>query len=250
MDIPELNIDVTMASINGQLFEVIDYDEYLKNKKAYEERTDLAISVNHKGEEIILPVKGELPKSGFTSIPGVYNAGPVDFFIEPEEAFINRYVPKNKVTMSNTDSIKDLIRLEEESRKLDEPFITTPDSITTVPIRANDAPEMKCLKMALNSKHIDLDKYAGRFGQNFPNDKRQLKNTSATLNIIKRYCENMDMEAVLILRDKSPDVPNPMNKEIVVSLTETTDDSELSDQYMPDGDTLVIIDDDVDIPED
>ena len=50
MDIPELNIDVTMASINGQLFEVIDYDEYLKNKKAYEERTDLAISVNHTKE--------------------------------------------------------------------------------------------------------------------------------------------------------------------------------------------------------
>ena len=78
--------------------------------------------------------------------------------------------------------------------------------------------------MALNAKHIDIDKYAGRFGENFPNDKRQLKNNNATLKIIKRFCENCDMEAILIFKDKNPDVPNPMNKEVVVSLTEPVSD--------------------------
>lgn len=245
MDIPELNINVTKASVNGQIFEIVDYEDYVKNKKFYKDRTDLAVPVNYKGEEIILPIKGKYPTNA-TSIPGIYDGGCVDFIINPDEAFISHYIPKDKITMSNTDDIKKLIRAEEESRKLDEPFITTPDNITNIPVKQNDAPEMKCLKMALNAKHIDLDKYAGRFGQNFPNDKRQLKNTSATLNIIKRYCENMDMEAVLILRDTNPDVPNPMNKEIMVSLTETTDIEELNNQYSSEEDVVIYEDDDND----
>ena len=32
------------------------------------------------------------------------------------------------------------------------------------------------------------------------------------------------MEAILIFKDKNPDVPNPMNKEVVVSLTEPVSD--------------------------
>ena len=82
---------------------------------------------------------------------------------------------------------------------------------------------MVALKMALNSKHIDIDKYAGRFGDNYPNDKRQLKLESATLKIIKRFCENCDMDAILILKDKDENVPNPMGKEIKVSLTKPVD---------------------------
>ena len=85
---------------------------------------------------------------------------------------------------------------------------------------------MRALKMALNAKNIDIDRYAGRFGENFPNDKRQLKNGSATLKIIKRFCDNCDVEAVLTFKDRSPDVPNPMNTEITVSLTDFVYDDE------------------------
>ena len=75
----------------------------------------------------------------------------------------------------------------------------------------------------MKKKSIDIEKYAGRFRDNFPNDKRQLKNTSATLNILKRFCKCMDMEALLTLRDKNPNVPNPIGEEITVSLTDGTD---------------------------
>jgi hypothetical protein len=34
------------------------------------------------------------------------------------------------------------------------------------------------------------------------------------------------MEAVLILRDKNADVPNPMNREVMVVLTDREDDDE------------------------
>lgn len=235
MEIPKLNISVTKSAVNGQVVDVIEYDAYCKDKKAYLERSDVAIPAEFKGKDILLPMKGEY-QSENTSNPGVYNAGCVDFFIYPEEAFVDRYIPKSMITMSNENDIRELISASEQSKKLDEPFITTPDNITNIPIKETDQPEMACLKMALNSKHIDIDKYASRFGDNYPNDKRQLKNDSATLNIIKRYCANCDMEAILILKDKSPDVPNPMGREISVSLTEPLDESFfLSGKYNSDS---------------
>ena len=215
MNIPPLDIKVTKAAINGQILDVVDYDEYGSNPALYGDRTDVAVRVSKNEEDLILPVKGQY--SPYATTPGVYSAGCVDFIVYPEEEDKDKYSGKNMISMSNTDNIRELIKAGDEARKLDEDFITSPDNITSIPIKVTDQPELKCLKMALNAN--DIDKYAGRFGDNFPNDKRQLKNSSATLNIIKRYCENCDMEAILILRDKNPDVPNPMNCEVQVSLT-------------------------------
>jgi hypothetical protein len=115
--------------------------------------------------------------------------------------------------------MKTILEKEETISRMAEPWITSPDNISRFVISEDDQPEMVALKQALNSKQIDLDKYAMRFGQNFPNDKRQLRTHSATLNIIKRFCENLDMDAILILKDKHPSVPNPMGREIEVNLT-------------------------------
>ena len=60
---------------------------------------------------------------------------------------------------------------------------------------------------------------------NFPNDKRQLRGDSMTLNILKRFCRNLDLEAQLILKDKNDNVPNPLGREIVVSLTDGYDEN-------------------------
>ena len=76
----------------------------------------------------------------------------------------------------------------------------------------------KNIKKAINDKHCDMDKYDTRFGDNYPNDKRQLKNSDVTLKIINRYCENLDMEAILTIRDKEPGVPNPLGHPISISL--------------------------------
>lgn len=224
---PPLNISVTKAPVNGQTFDIIEYDDYRANLEAYYGRNDIAIPVDYHGRQMMLPFRGAYNGS---SIPGVYNAGCIDFVVKPEEGFADKYIPdpSSIISLSNTDSIRELIMKEDSVKKMDEPFITTPDNITNIPINANDQPEMVCLKKALNAKKIDIDKYAGRFGDNFPNDKRQLKSKSATLNIIKRYCNNCDMEAILILRDAGPDVANPMNTEICVSLTSlNTDEADI-----------------------
>ena len=229
MEIPPLKVSITKAAINGQVVDVIDYDEYSNHIDCYNGRNDVAIPVDMRGREILLPVKGRY--SSNVTLPGVYNAGCVDFLIYPDEAFVERYMPKDFISMSNTDDIRELIKNGDAARKLDEPFITSPDSITCIPIKETDQPEMKGLKMALNAKNIDIDKYAARFGDNYPNDKRQLKNSNATLKIIKRFCENCDMEAILTFRDKNPDVPNPMNTEITVSLTDEIDEEDSENLY-------------------
>ena len=229
MEIPPLKVSITKAAINGQVVDVVDYDEYSSHIDCYSGRNDVAIPVDMRGREILLPVKGSY--SSNVTLPGVYNAGCVDFLIYPDEAFVERYMPKDFISMSNTDDIRELIKNGDAARKLDEPFITSPDSITCIPIKETDQPEMKGLKMALNAKNIDIDKYAARFGDNYPNDKRQLKNSNATLKIIKRFCENCDMEAILTFRDKNPDVPNPMNTEITVSLTDEIDEEDSENLY-------------------
>jgi hypothetical protein len=228
MNIPPLDVSVTKASLNGHIVDVVSYEEYSSNVDAYKNRTDVAIPYNVKGKDILLPFKGEYTPN--VSLPGVYNAGCINFVIKPEEEFIDKYVTTDFITMNNTDDIKELIKKEDAARKLDEPFITSPDSITYIHIKDTDQPEMKGLKMALNAKNIDIDKYAARFGDNYPNDKRQLKNSTATLKIIKRFCENCDMEAVLVFKDKNPDVPNPMNKEISISLTDYNSDDNYYDE--------------------
>ena len=229
MEIPPLKVSITKAAINGQVVDVVDYDEYSSHIDCYSGRNDVAIPVDMRGREILLPIKGSY--SSNVTLPGVYNAGCVDFLIYPDEAFAERYIPKDFISMSNTDDIRELIKNGDAARKLDEPFITSPDSITCIPIKETDQPEMKGLKMALNAKNIDIDKYAARFGDNYPNDKRQLKNSNATLKIIKRFCENCDMEAILTFRDKNPDVPNPMNTEITVSLTDEIDEEDSENLY-------------------
>lgn len=209
-------MNITKGVVNGSIYDIVDYDEYAKNHDSITSG-NLAIRTEYEGKNIVLPFKGDF--NGSTTIPGVYNIGPADFFVFPDKSHMERYRAQRTVEISNTDSINEILQKKETLARLAEPWITSPDNITKFQISEDDNPEMRALKEALNAKNIDIDKYQPRFGPNFPNDKRQLKGNSATLNIIKRFCEHCDMEARLILQDKSPSVPNPMGKRIEVTLT-------------------------------
>ena len=218
MDIANLSITVNKTSINGKMYDVLSYDEYVSTKNNSTDIMDIAVQFENKVDNnMILPYRG--PYSGHPMTPGIYDGGCVSFVVEPDPGLMSLYKPK-VVSISNLSDIKEIINNSEVIRKMDEPFLTPDSEVTAIPIKETDQPEMKALKMAINAKHIDLDKYAARFGINYNNDKRQLKNSSATLNIIKRYCDNCDMEAILTIRDKSSDVPNPMKTEITISLTD------------------------------
>lgn len=219
-----LEISIKRCITDGKIYDMVDYDEYGAHPNRYLGRTDVGITVERDDKKMVLPLRSAY--NGNPISPGVYNAGAVDFTIYPDKQTEDKYVPSNVIEIKNNMDIASMVKTSEEIKRIDEPFITTPDNITKVNIQDNDQPEMKALKMAINEKNIDMDKYANRFGDNYNNDKRQLKNNGVTLNIIKRFCKNMDMECVLTLKDANPNVPNPIGKEISISLTDeyNTDD--------------------------
>lgn len=222
-EIKPLNVKVNRCVINGQMYDLLNYEEFSKQQV---HAPNTAIIEEIDGSTIVLPDRGEYSPQSIN--PGIYSAGCIDMVIYPNENNIKNYIPSKIIDMSNNTPMKEMLEKKEIMARLDEPWITSPDNITQFNINEEDKPEMKLLKSALNKKKIDIDKYGARFGDNFPNDKRQLKNNSATLNIIKRFCDHLDMEALLTLRDKNSNVPNPIGEEITISLTEDfLDDEEI-----------------------
>jgi hypothetical protein len=216
MDI-KLDNSVSSAMIKGETYNVLSYEEFNKSQALWD-IGNIAVVDEINGETYVLPYRGKY-EDGKSSQPGIYSAGPLNFEITPNEREEANYKNIPIVTISSNDDIQTILEKENVLSKLAEPWITNPDNITQINIKENDEPGMKCLKSAINSKHCDIDRYNQRFGQNFPNDKRQLKNSSVTLKIIDRYCDNLDMEAILTIRDKEPGVPNPMKHPISISLT-------------------------------
>lgn len=212
-NIKPLNVEVSRAVLNGHMYDLMSYEEYAKIGQ-YIPNTALYETVH--GQGVVIPNRGNY--NGQTG-PGLYNAGCIDFVILPDEKSVADYIPTKIVNLDNHLDIRDILQRKDVMARMDEPWITSPDNITQFNIGEEDQPEMRCLKTALNMKRMDIDKYAPRFGDNYPNDKRQLKNKAATLHIIKRYCKCCDMEALITLRDKNPDVPNPMGSEVTFSLT-------------------------------
>ena len=104
-------------------------------------------------------------------------------------------------------------------RNIEKDILTTKENIFQLVIGDNDTREMVAMKKAINSKQMDIKQYESRFDQ-YQNDLRLLKGESITLGKIISTCNNFDMSATLIIKDKNPDVPNPMGIEIKVDLTD------------------------------
>lgn len=217
MDI-KLNSSVSSAMIKGISYNVLEYDEYIQSKALLDMSNIAVAEKDDNGSVTLYPYRGEYVE-GKSTQPGIYSAGSLDFEVDPKESEKENYKDIPIITISSNDDIQSILEKENVLSKLAEPWITSPDNITQIAIKDNDEPGMKLLKTAINNKQCDIDRYSQRFGQNFPNDKRQLKNTSATLKIIKRYCDNLDMEAILTIKDRDPGVPNPMKHPVSISLT-------------------------------
>ncbi len=228
--IAPLNISVKKGVLNGNVYDILTPDEYLKYKNTNNSNLDnLAVSVRHNNEDIILPVIPDREYSDNVVTPGVYTVGcgPLTVYKYPKDKDLDKFKPNKIIEFSNNDSLEEILDKKEVLSTFTEPWVTGTDNTTFCPINDDDLPEMIAIKSALNAKHVDFDTYAPRFGANFPNNKRQLKNNSATLKFIKTFCDALDLDVELTIKDKQGRVANPMNKVIHVSLTDlsSTDNS-------------------------
>ena len=214
-------MDIKKASINGSIMDVTNETDYYANPEMWP--GPVAIEKNINGFDYVLPIRSS------TSVdPGIYSYGSncTHFVRLPSENQKSEYSADKIIDFNNAEGIQDLIEKQRQVGDIEYDILCSPDNIFRPLIKPGDSEEMVGLKTAVSEKNIDWDKYKPRFGPNAPNDKRLFDKGEATLKMIKRMCDKLDMKAELIFSDTSPDVPNPIGREIRVTLTGGGEDEE------------------------
>lgn len=165
--------------------------------------------------DVVLPLKTSSIDSG----PGVY-------YKDDDRPYCEVQKPKNPeeysadkiIDYKDVNTVGELIEKHRLIRDIQKDLMATKENILHLPIPADNQPEMKALKTAINAKQVDKRAYETKFTQ-FQNNMRLLKGPSITLAKMIEICDGFDIACKLTLSDK-PDVPNPMGTEITVDLTE------------------------------
>lgn len=195
--------------IEGRLYSVASMQEYVEKPDLYSPRFTAI-----EGHGMVMPIRGKNDVG-----PGYYllqQDAMCCIVQKPDDP--EPYSTSHIIDYTNPSNIGDILRNNELIKNIQADIMATPENIFYLNISDNDTPEMRALKTAINAKQVDKKQYEDRFDQ-FQNDMRLLKSTSITLAKLISICGAFDIEAELILRDKF-DVPNPMNTEVSVNLTE------------------------------
>lgn len=222
-------MDLKSTTIDGKLVNVISEERYCSIYKSLidnsQELSSLSIEVSDdSGNNFILPFRSRTDDR-----PGVYVDGGLYFINKPKENIEESpYNTKNLdvLDFSDVSSINQFLDKTSMVRDMENSILSDPDEIFTTQITGHETPQMRVMKEAINLKRCDIDKYALRAGPNHLNNKRILKGNDITVKKMVEICDYMDMEVELTIRDKNPDVANPMNKEVTKILTSEGDDFE------------------------
>lgn len=205
---------VSKAKIDDRIYDVVNFDDYVANPSAYDSNFTAIVE-----GDTLYPIRGRNDTR-----PGLYPGNPFYRYVDPEEDEKKRYSSENIIDFDDVKSIKDVIEKQNKIKNAENAILTTVDNVFIPRIDENDSPEMVALKQAVIAKEIDLDKYEQRFGPNFNNDKRLFNRNTITLTKLKTMFDVLDMKATMIIEDKSPDVPNPIGRQVIVDLTNNTTD--------------------------
>ena len=220
-------MDLKTATIDGKIMDVVSEDKYRSEYETYTNPSlisSTAVEVSDKnGVGYVLPFRGKTDDK-----PGIYPDGCIYFIKYPDEQEASQYRSDsvNMVDFSDVNNISQFLDKNKQIRDMETNVLTDADSIFTPPLNQDDSPEMRAFKQAIASKHMDINRYAPRFGDNYLNDKRILKTSSITMNKLIAMSKKLDIEVELTLRNSSNDVANPMDKSITVILTGNNDDKE------------------------
>lgn len=200
------------ALINNRLYDVIDRNEYIDHRDLYNPRFTAI-----EGHGKVLPIRNK-NESGV----GIYyqNNGIACKVQKPEDND-SSYDDSIIIDYGDCKTVSDIITKDNLVRDIESEILANKDNIFCLNTGPDDAPEMQAVKQAINLKHVDIKQYENRFDQ-FQNDIRLLKGKSITLGKLISTCDNFDIDAELVLKDKDG-CANPMNTEIRISLTEGRD---------------------------
>lgn len=205
-----------LANIDNRQYGVFDLKYFGQHSSILKDDDHCAVEVEKNGKNYILPI---MTNYSNMDKPGIYTSsdGKISIITYPEENNESVYMPENDNVICFSDH-KSLQSISDAKRKLDENINRLLEvdggDVYKPPLLETDSAEMRAMKECIIAKNIDLDKYKDRFGANYPNDKRKLKDDNITLNMISRMCENLDIKLDLVFTDVNSNVPNAMNKVI------------------------------------
>lgn len=194
------------AKINDRLYNVVEKEEFIKCPDIY----PIATTAIETGNRVI-PLVNKTDRENI----GLYYAGPVF----EHRGDIDKYDKSNieLINLSDARSMKELINKQERVKDINKSILESADDIYVPTYLDTDTAEMKMFKEATEAKHMCLKNYATAIeestGSTFNNDRRLLEKDSITFPKMKGLATAFDMEIELIIRDRSSNVPNPMNKE-------------------------------------
>lgn len=210
------------APIDGRVLDVITEEEYINRRDLYINNQSVcnmtAMEVSINGNDYLLPFRGRSDDR-----PGIYTDGYLYFIRYPENEEDKRLYDKKNISVvdfSDVSDINEFLNKNSQVRQMENLSLSDSDEIFIPPITGNETPAMAAFKQAIIAKHMDIDRYSSRFGDNFLNDKRILKGDDITLKKLSSICNYFDIEATLILRDKNSTVANPMGTIIEAVLTD------------------------------
>ena len=198
---------IKKAKVEDTIVDVLSFDEYTQRPK---ENIDIGYTAVERNG-ILYPVKRKTDSG-----TGIYSHGILCKFIDPPEEEKDLYSSKNIIDFNDVKTMKDMIEKTNTLKNAERTTLTTVNNIFVPKITETDTPEMECLKMAVKEKQIDMDSYKHRLDNNA---RRLLLDESITFGKLRLLCNAFDIDALLTLKDKNPDVPNPIGKEITVNLT-------------------------------
>jgi hypothetical protein len=194
------------ARISDKLYTVVEKEEFIKCPDIYPIATT-AIETNDR----VLPLVNKTDRDN----SGVYFGGAIFEY----RGNVDKYNKENieLINLSDARSMKELIHKQERVKDINKSILESADDIYVPTYFDTDTAEMRIFKEGIEAKHMCLKNYANAIeestGSTFNNDRRLIEKDSITFSKMKGLATAFDMEVELIIRDKSENVPNPMNKE-------------------------------------
>lgn len=209
-------MNIKKIVLENAIYDVIPESDYIVNYNVLNSSCKF-IAIEKDGSPFIYPVR----RGVYTpDRPGAYEYDYAIFYYDP--VFPNdiaAYSVSNIIDYSNAQSLRDVIMTSQRIASAEASILTTIDNVFVPEIGPNDTPEMIAFKQAIIDKRIDLDRYEQRFGPNYNNDKRLLKKPNITFGKLRDMCNALDIKVTVMFEDMSPDVPNPIGRQIVTEIT-------------------------------